>query len=483
MSSTKLAPRLIVGTHAEIMGSSEVHVQCNTSTQFVVHMQRVLQVHSQSIDSTFIKCDGVALLGERYRLFFEDVYKYAYSLASVILEKGDYELGESEFCAFALKSLAEHTSCCYGSRILTLFSPRNESMESHRPSGDQDSATWMLIRAIMSVDAIAIPDVVDRLCQSCPESLAWCGMLSLLVRTPASVAFLICRQDCGTGKSRIFEAMTNFLEPVQNRTAVEVILDMSYNTFGTHSETAAVCKQIRMTMETWISQKASITQHLHQMGVKPIDEAAKKRTIYRLARASGNVDGMEWKKIVGAASLEHERREHCGVSLTEAEVEEQAAFWTATWSSINRIAKMSRRIADRRRCKSAVVVWFYCRTLLYVFARVLIPVNSSSITNEAWARDCADTMEVCMRRALEDSRRVPSIPKRTTHTHAAVDRLPGSDARWTCNTLSTDNTSRTVLCEIGQARSQTESRHPVCVGQGPFHESCAVAVVSYQREV
>ena len=444
--------------------------QCK-QVQFVTHMRYFLSDASAIINERLLRFHGSAVTGTKYDDAMRSVRQYAYHLASVL--DPDSVVTEHDFCVFALEAMATKTHGLFGCCVRSLFATNNFS--AYAPTELQDPAVWMLLRAVCSVDSFVAEGVVEAIQMRCPNALAAVGFMMLLVRTPFASSVLTTGKPNERSLAPCFAAMLYAVDPYKQRTPVDIVMATQSGS-SDFDHTYAMCTQFQTLVEAWLddSRIIDVCSRDHDK-LHTGTEEGRTESIYRLSRADRYIHATEWNNIsVHAATLLELK-----AGASEGDAFEVADAWKNAWFNTYNVLLLSKRIVTRRCCTAAVVLWFYHNDVLYCVARHLRSMPSDQISLDTWARECSDAFEQASRDATGPARVLPTTPATNESRRAALD-MPQWLQRWNCNVVSGDSTTAAVLGAFLKARSLPNGNGLVCVGQGAFRHSSAVAVMSYK---
>lgn len=424
--------------------------------QLVVHIRYILDNAGELLESAVVSCNGLTVVGNGYDRFVSDAYVYIKNLVCMLVGK---RVTDSEVCAFVMEALSSRVHGFFGHALRSLCS--SDVFYASKPTGMQDAAVWMLLKATMSIKETHAREAVHILMERSPDTMAACGFLALLVRSPAASGFLtegICED---TGLSIVFDAMCYCTDPYKNRTAMDIVLCTQSG--SCEFSNSGVAKQFQTLAHAWLDKRGWGSSNQRFVGQSDAD--TRSHSIHRLQRCEMRMQTTEWSNMVAEVSARMASEK--GLS------KEQAAIWNSVWTNCHHVLCMSRRIVSRRGCASAMVVWTYSESKLYAFARrVRTPPGSI----EKWAVQTSDAFEREAESAFVNASVVPSMPTTRLQKKKAL-AMPGEHSRWEC--LPVDEKTKELLEML---RTTHQSEH-LCVGQGAFRNGTAFAVVSYRHTV
>ncbi len=444
--------------------------------QFVVHMRHFLEDAERLIKSRMVSCGRASLTGKRYEDMFADTWVYAHGLACML--SGVDRMGIVDFCFFAMVALCTRVHGFFGHAMRSMFA--SKMFSSHMPLSLQDPAVWMLTRAIFSTHERHAGALVRKLASEAPHVLPALGMLCLVVRTQFSFEVLLeGGGEMDTTSSPVFKALASVADPVYGRTPVQILLCAVNGSedFGTRAR--ALTRQLRLMIRTW----ATPGWRPHNVDSKTALQCnisdARLASIHKLARSDCNMHGHEWMDLSRHAAW----IESTGYDLRKADLvpPETQVVWIDVWQNARHVLLMSRRVIERRRCKSVAVVWFYSNNTLLCFSRSLKQCPSQTPLCD-WASNFCDSFENALQSACNTACVRPEPPT-TRHTQKEASNIPGSSLRWNCGTLPLDHTTECIVSDIRKAVSMPNGTGMLCVGQGAFRKVCAFATVSYREDI
>jgi hypothetical protein len=183
---TELHDKIMNETSKGIPPSLDEEEWEDTMVQFVVHMRYVLADIGELLDGAVITCNGLTVVGKGYDRFVSDALVYIRSLVSML--SGVDSLPDSAVFSFVMEALSSKVHGFFGHALRSLCAA--DSFNVSKPVEMQDAATWMVLKSVMSADEAEAREAVHILSTRTPNTLAACGFLALLVRSPASSAFL-----------------------------------------------------------------------------------------------------------------------------------------------------------------------------------------------------------------------------------------------------------------------------------------------------
>lgn len=439
--------------------------------QFVTHMRYFLSDATTIMNEKLLRFDGNAVAGYKYDDTMRSARRYAFCLATVL--DPDNVVTEYDFCVFALEALATKTHGFFGCCVRSLFA--TDTFSAYFPTGLQDPAVWMLLRAVCSSDSFMAWSVVERIQKQVPSALAAVGFMMLLVRTPFATDVLTVGYVDECGLTPCFAAMLNAVDPYKQRTPVDIVMATQSGS-SDFSQPVCVCAQFRHMVDVWLGHSrmdtASSSDHGRMHGGT---EEGRTESIYRFSRAERYTHAPEWTAISMHASAELEIK----TGASEDDAAGIADAWSNAWFNTHNVMLMSKRIVTRRCCTAAVVLWFYHNGILYCVARHLRSMPSDQVSLDTWARECSDAFEQACRDAMGLAGVLPHLPVAKESRRAALD-MPQSLQRWECAPVPGDGATAAVVGAFLKARSLPDGKGLVCVGQGAFRHSSAVAVISYK---
>lgn len=439
--------------------------------QFVTHMRFFLSDATAILNERLLKFHGSAVAGAKYDDTMRSARRYAYCLATVL--DPDNVVTEYDFCVFALEALVTKTHGFFGCCVRSLFA--TDTFSVYAPTGLQDPAVWMLLRAVCSSESLVARDLVENMKVRCLSSLAAVGFMMLLVRTPFATDVLTVGKQDERGLSPCFAAMLNSVDPYRQRTPVDIVMATQSGS-SDFNQPMCVCTQFRRLVDAWLSNSridhgcGGIQDRVHTG-----TEEGRTESIYRFSRAERYAHTAEWNTISLHAATALEIK--TGASQDDAAGIADA--WSNAWFNTHNVMLLSKRIVTRRCCTAAVVLWFYHNGILYCVARHLRSMPSDQVSLDTWARECSDAFEQACRDAMGPAGVLPHPPVAKESRRAALD-MPQSLQRWECAPVPGDGATAAVVGAFLKARSLPDGKGLVCVGQGAFRHSSAVAVISYK---
>ena len=454
---TELHDKIMDAAAEGIPPSLDEEEREDAMVQFVVHMRYVLEDIGELLDGAVITCNGFTVVGRGYHRFVSDALVYIRSLVSMLI--GVESLPDSEVFSFVMEALSSKVHGFFGNALRSLCAA--DSFNVSKPVGIQDAATWMVLKSVMSVDQAAARGAVHSLSTRTPNTLAACGFLALLVRSPAASAFLEEGVSKSSGLSTVFSAMSHSTDPYKYRTPLDIVACTQH--VNADFAGPGVTQQFHALTRAWMNKRGCDSGSQLFVGQSDLD--SRKASLYRLPRCEVRMQTPDWSSMVAEVS----RKMDAEKGLTE----EESRIWISVWTNCHHIVYMSKRIVARRGCTSAMVAWTYCKNNLYAFARgVRTPTGSI----DSWAVKSADEFERDMAFAFKGASLVPSMPFTRIQKRAAI-AMPGDHARWDC--IPVDKRT-TELLDTLRAAQRSED---LCVGQGAFRNGSAFALVSFRMSV
>ena len=439
--------------------------------QFVTHMRFFLSDATTIMNERLLRFDGSAVAGTKYDDAMRSARRYAFCLATML--DPENVATESDFCIFALEALATKTHGFFGCCVRSLFA--TDTFSAYSPTGLQDPAVWMLLRAVCSSDSLGAWSLVDRMQQQMPSALAAVGFMMLLVRTPFATEVLTVGHVDERGLTPCFVAMLNAVEPYKQRTPVDIVMATQSGS-SDFNQPKCVCAQFGNMVEAWLGHsRMDTSSSIDQGRMHEGTEEGRTESIYRFSRAERYTHAPEWTEISMHASAALEVR--AGASKEDSI--DIAEAWSNAWFNTHNVLLLAKRIVTRRCCTAAVILWFYHRGVLYCVARHLRSMPSEQVSLARWAMQCSDAFEHACRDATGPAGVLPTPPETKESRRAALD-MPQWMRRWECSPVPGDGATAAVVGAFLKARSLPDGKGLVCVGQGAFRHSSAVAVISYK---
>lgn len=418
--------------------------------QVFIHMRHVLSDSADILRGKIAKCDGISFVGMGYESVLRDVLLYTKSVVSIVT--GIDDPSWAEVCATVLEALATRTHGFFGHALWSLYSSCVFSV--HQPVETQDDATWVLLRSIMSVAEEDAVEAAALLASRAPKSLAACGLLAVLVRTPAASAILASGPKNQHGLGPVFEALYNTAEPHRQRSVIDIV--MSTSSGSTEFASHEVLSQLAIIATGWYNgdrHDSTSYDFVHEATME-----SKRRSIHRMMRSECRLHSRDWMKTSSELALRN-----------------NDSVWVSLWHNANHVLQMARRVVERRGCRSVVVCWFYNDNKLVSVARGLSSRPRNSMN--AWASTCADEFEHQVRLQCESSGVFPCVPSTRMGVKAAC-ALSSNESRWHCATLDGDTRSYELMQRVVYARNNEAALF--CLGQGAFRNGFSFAVLSFK---
>lgn len=488
-------------SHREIVACMHERVmkrlQCNSTppdlspeeavdphVQFVVHMRAFVQRMEESslIGSGWSRM-GAMHRGRVHYAYMGLVMRYALELVAYLQQRDQTK--PVDYICFVMTALASRSHGMFGHALHSMYGTNHLTTDT--VVENQDKGIFAILMTALS-GRVAVhmqaEATVAVLQAECPEALAACGFLALLLRTPVAAALLTMGEQNADGLSPLFAAMCYYCEPYRQRTPIDVVLCTAEGSQGFANEPSVLVQFERM-VEVWGKEErqhaqggpSSPQQQQQQQTVHASTHEQREAALLRLTRSHAHKHCQGWMDMARRVAdwREADRSAASGSECpTVAEISFAAGYWLSVWQSAHRVISMARRLFERRHMKTTVVLWAFRDAGFCCFARC-VPAPRAHQSTEAWAEQAADGFEREMRTVVDATK------LHAPHTRLERRRANGlvSDpSRWYAPTL--DATTAELMAEVRHAvEIERNGGSPMLVGQGGMRGYTSVAVVSH----